>query len=401
MKPLEGYTVIDLTTFVAAPVCARLLGEFGARVIKIESPKGDGWRRTGAGFVPSRFNDVENPIFDIYNSGKDMISLNLKSEEGLNIMHQLLEKADIFITNNRPAALERLGLHYDQLKEKYPRLIYGIVTGYGEKGPDANKQAYDTTAFWSRSGFLRDTAVVGENEYYPVEAPSGVGDSYTGTNLAMQVLAAALQRHHTGKGQYISSSLYHIGAFAMGTMTIKTQRPFGTPMPSTRWGHRPVSGGFQCADGEWVYLASGVPTLDVIEAAGMEDVKNDPMWLPENAEATKKARYLAMKAAFLTKTREEWMEFLSAYDTPSVRLAKFADVSEDEQAWANNFVERVEYPTGNSNVIPTAPIKMSDLELRGTQITRRLGQDTEKVLSELGYTPEQIEKMAADGIVIK
>ena len=110
----------------------------------------------------------------IYNSGKDMISLNLKSEEGLKIMHQLLAKADVFITNNRPAALERLGLHYDQLKEKYPRLIYGIVTGYGEKGPDANKQAYDTTAFWSRSGFLRDTAVVGETEYYPVEAPSAL-----------------------------------------------------------------------------------------------------------------------------------------------------------------------------------------------------------------------------------
>ena len=95
------------------------------------------------------------------------------------------------------------------------------------------------------------------------------------------------------------------------------------------------------------------------------------------------------------------MALLDPYGTPTVRMAKFADVSEDEQAWANNFVERVEYPTGNANVIPTAPITMSDVQLEGTQITRRLGQDTEKVLTELGYTPEQIDTMAADGVVIK
>lgn len=400
MKPLSGYTVIDLTTFVAAPVCARLLGEFGARVIKVEAPKGDGWRGTGIGFAPHRFSPTENPIFDLYNSGKDMISLNLKTEAGMKIMHQLLEKADIFITNNRPAALERLGLHYNQLKEKYPKLIYGIVTGFGEKGPDADKPAYDTTAFWSRSGFLRDMAVVGEKEYYPVEAPSSVGDSYTGTNLAMQILAAVLQRQASGKGQYVSASLYHIGAFAMATMTVKSQRPFGVSMPAARWQYRPTVGAFQCADGEWIFLSGLTPDV-ILGIAGMEEVKKDPMWLPENWGNTVKARYDAMSAAFMTKTREEWMALLDPYGTPTVRMAKFADVSEDEQAWANNFVERVEYPTGNANVIPTAPITMSDVQLEGTQITRRLGQDTEKVLSELGYTPEQIDTMAADGVVIK
>jgi len=149
MKPLEGLSVVDLTTFVAAPVCARLLAEMGARVIKVEPPKGDGWRGTGVSFLPTRFTQEENPIFNLYNSGKDMICLNLKTPKGMAIMHQLLEKADVFVTNNRPSALKRLGLHYEQLKVRYPKLIYGIVLGYGEKGPDADKPAFDTTAFWS------------------------------------------------------------------------------------------------------------------------------------------------------------------------------------------------------------------------------------------------------------
>lgn len=399
MKPLEGYTVIDLTTFVAAPVCARLLGELGARVIKVESPKGDGWRGTGVGFAPHRFTQEENPVFDIYNSGKDMICLNLKTDQGMTIMHELLAKADIFITNNRPAALERLGLHYDQLKERYPRLIYGIVLGFGEKGPDADKPAFDTTAFWSRSGFLRDTAVKSE-DYFPVEAPSGVGDSYTGTNLAMQVLAAVLQRQQTGKGQYIKSALFHIGAFAMATMTVKSQRPFGTPLPMTRWDARPVAAAYRCADDEWIFI-SGIAPETLFKLSGKPELMNDPIWDPKNMPFTKKERWTLMQDVILTKTSDEWMKLFDPLGTPTVKMAHFADVSEDEQAWVNGYVERVEYANGNSDVVPSIPLDMEDLERGKTQPTRRLGQDTAKVLAELGYTQEQAEQLAAEGVVIR
>ena len=399
MRPLEGYTVVDLTTYVAAPVCARLLSDLGARVIKIESPKGDGWRNTGVIFGPRRFTQEENPIFDLYNSGKDMICLNLKSPEGMEAMHKLLAKADVFITNNRPAALSRLGLHYDQLKEKYPRLIYGIVLGFGEKGPDADKPAFDTTAFWSRSGFLRDTAVVGEREYYPVEAPSGVGDSYTGTNLAMQVMAAVLHRQQTGKGQYIKSSLFHIGAFAMGTMILKGQRPWGVQMPAPRWDARPTNGAFQCADGDWIFL-SGVTPAQLYKFAGQPEKMQDPIWDPAKLEETKKERYQAIAELMRSRTLPEWMASIEPLGTPTVRMSHFADLAEDEQAWANGYVEHVLYPNGNADVVPATPLDMSCMERPKTQATRRLGQNTEKVLAELGYTAEEIEKMAAAGSVI-
>lgn len=396
MRPLEGYTVVDLTTFVAAPVCARLLSDMGARVIKIEPPKGDGWRGSGLTYAPGRFTREANPVFDLYNSGKDMICLNLKSAEGMAVMHQLLEKADIFVTNNRPAALSRLGLHYDQLREKYPKLIYGIVLGFGEKGPDADKPAFDTTAFWARSGFLRDTAVVGESDYNPVEAPSSVGDSYTGTNLAMQILAAVLQRQQTGLGQYVRASLYQIGAFAMGTMILKGQHD---DMPKTRWDARPTAAAFQCGDGEWIFL-SGVTPERLFELAGEPEKAKDPMWDPANLANTKKERYQAMVELVKTKSLNEWLALIDPLGTPTVRLAHFGDVAKDEQAWANGFVENVTYPNGMVDVVPAIPLHMSGMERPQTQVTRRLGQDTARVLSELGYTQEEIEKMSADGAVL-
>lgn len=398
MKPLEGYTVIDLTTFVAAPFCARLLSDLGARVIKIETVKGDGWRGTGISMGSHRFSDTENPIFDLYNSGKDLISLNLKTEEGMAIMHQLLSKADVFITNNRPAALSRLGLGYDDLKVKYPKLVYGIVLGYGEEGPDADMQAYDTTAFWTRSGFLRDCSPLTE-DYLPINAPSSVGDSYTGTNLAMQVMAALLARQQTGRGQYVSSSLYHIGIFAMGTMTVRTQRPFGIQLPQAAWELRPTAGAFKCADGEWIFLSTGPRTL--CEAAGRPELMDDPMWLPENLPNTKKQRYETLRDLFLTKTSDEWMELLTPLDTPTIKMPHFADVNEDPQAWANRYLEKVTYPTGYTHSLPTSPIKMECFdEPIVTQVTRCVGQDTTAVLKELGYSDEQIQKMNDEGIIV-
>jgi len=396
MKPLEGYTVVDLTTYVAAPVCARILADLGARVIKVESPKGDAWRQSGVGFLPTRFTQEENPIFDIYNTGKDLISLNLKSEEGMKVMHQLLEKADVFVTNNRPAALARLGLSYEQLKEKYPRLVFAIVLGFGEKGPDADKPAFDTTAFWARSGFLQDTAV--KNEMYePVNAPSGVGDSYTGTNLAMQVLAALMVRDRTGQGQCVRASLYHVGAFAMASMTVMSQRPFGNEFPRTRVVSHPFSAAFRCKDGKYVFLSAAFPV--VLEMIGRPELLDDPRFSVANRLKYKEEIHQIFKEGILQLTQDEVMDFLKDKDTPTVRLAHFADVSEDEQAWANGYVQRVEYPTGRSNVVPSIPIEMDCLPGLTTHATKCLGHDTEAVLQELGYTQEEIAAMAEAGAV--
>ena len=138
-KPLEGITVVELAMFVAAPSAARMLADWGATVIKIESPKGDPMRFMGKLVSMPIDDERENPAYDQQNSGKKGIVLNLKSEIGREVMHRLLEKADVFITNNRQDALKRMGLSYEQLSGRYPSLVYGQVSGYGETGPDNNE----------------------------------------------------------------------------------------------------------------------------------------------------------------------------------------------------------------------------------------------------------------------
>ena len=403
MKPLEGITVIELSTFVAAPVCARFLADMGARVIKVEAPKGDSWRVSSVAYLRRRFSETENPIFDIYNTGKDMLSLNLKTPEGMEIMHRLLAEADVFVTNNRPAALQRLGLHYDQLREKYPKLVYALLLGFGEKGPDAEAPAFDTTAFWARTGFMRDMGVDGPH-YQPVAPSIGVGDSVAGTNLAMQVLGALYGREKTGEGQLVKASLYHVGAFAMGTMTVKGQRPFGSVLPATREDHNTPGGAYGCADGEWVYVGLGkrektVPALH--KMIGHPELDTDPRFLPGKSWPNRKEYYAIIRDALLQKPSDYWVAQAKELDIPIVRMQHFADVSEDEQAWANGYVEKVAYPTGNEDVVPTSPIEMETVGVIKTQPTKAVGQDTRSVLAGLGFNEEEIARLLAEGIAVE
>ena len=399
IKPLEGCLVVDLTTYVAAPTAGRLLADLGARVIKIEPPKGDAWRGTGVWFGPQRFTQEENPIFDLYNNGKDLISLNLKSKEGMDIMLQLLSKADVFITNNRPASLAKMGLDYETLSKKFPRLIYGIVLGFGAKGPDADQKAFDTTAYWSRSGFLRDQAIVfDDGTYEPVNSPASVGDSYTGSILAMQVLAAMMQREKTGEGQLVSATLYHVGLFAMATMIVKQQEEFSKPMPNTRAKVRYDSGPMECADGGWIYLS--VPPFTIMELAGRKDLIEQASAMTLGSPERNAFVLDCLRLCFKTKTTQQWLDVLKPYDSATTYMPHYSEVSKDPQAWANDFIRNVEYPTGYTHRVPTSPIEMEKLEARPLNTTKAVGEDTAKVLSELGYTDEQIAEMTASGAVI-
>ncbi|HOE09169.1 MAG TPA: CoA transferase, partial [Treponemataceae bacterium] len=174
--PLAGINVIELATVVAAPAVGRVLATYGANVIKIEAPPdGDLIRGMSKGHqLPSE--PYNSPLFDVLNSGKKTISINLKSEKGKEALHKLLEQSDIFITNVRMKSLIRMGLGYDALKDKYPRLIYGHFSGFGLEGPDADRPGFDTTAFWLRSGAIMDWVVPGS---FVIRPSFGFGDLAT------------------------------------------------------------------------------------------------------------------------------------------------------------------------------------------------------------------------------
>ena len=398
--PLSGIRVLDLSTFVAAPVCCRLLADMGASVIKVERPDGDTWRLTGKAYCPARFSDQENPVFDIYNSGKRHIALDLKTPEGKEVFFRLLEKADVFVTNTRPAALKRLGISYEDLKDRFPGLIYGIVLGYGEEGPDKDKPAFDTVGYWSKSGFLLDMAAT-NGQYSPVLPPFGVGDTITGYLLMGQICAALVRKQQTGKGDYVRSGLYHNGIFTMGTMQIITQKPWGREFPTTRWEYSVPGGNYQCADDEWIYIAVGyaqalIPRL--CEALDRPELAEDPRFgTPEGRRANLKLCYETFRDAIREKPLAHWLQKAEEFDLPIVRMQHFSDVAEDPQAWANDYLEKVEFANGNVDIMPSSPIEMESLGRLKTTPAAQIGAHTEEILKELGYTREETEKLLTSG----
>lgn len=401
-KPLEGIKVLELSTFVAAPVCARLLSDLGADVIKVERPEGDQWRATGVSFIPSRFSDAENPVFDIYNSGKKHIAIDLKKPEGMAAFRKLLSQADVFITNTRPKALERLGLSYEQIKDEFPGLVYAMLVGYGEKGPEAAKPAFDTVAFWSKSGFLMDQSQAGEH-YIPVVPPSSAGDTVSGMFLMGEVCAALFRKERTGKGDFVRSGLYHNGIFTMGTMNIICQKPFGRQYPLNRLDQGIPGGYYECADGAWVFIAafyspSIIPRM--CQAIGRMDLMEDPDFQTSAGRWKYREKfYPVFRDAFLSKTSHEWEQIASDLDFPLERMTHYCEVSEDPQAWANDYLEHVEFANGRVDVMPSSPLEMDSLGQLKTTPAPGIGHNTRDVLAAVGYTAEEIDAMYTSGAI--
>lgn len=406
-KPLEGIRVLDLSTFVAAPVCGRMLSDLGADVIKIERPSGDAWRETGKGFNVERFSDDANPAFDIYNSGKKLIAVDMKTKEGMEIFWKLMEQADIFVTNNREGALKRLGISYEDVKERFPRLIYAAVIGYGDNGPDAATPAFDVTAFWTRSGFLRDMALAGEH-YQPLMPPSSAGDTVTATTLCTQICAALYNREHTGKGDYVRASLYQAGIFTFGSMILSTQEPSDRVYPrerSTGTASGGVSGTYETLDKDWVFLAvAGNISYNpkIYRMIGRPDMADDPKYLDRaycGDPINRVQIYNHLKEVFLTKTCAEWLALGKEFDVPLVRMNHFKDVALDEQAWANGFLEKMEYSNGVTVSMPASPFIMNSVGKIETKATSHIGGNTREVLLGMGYSNEEINKLATAGVL--
>lgn len=397
---LQGVKVVELSTFVAAPVCARMLGDLGADVIKVESFQGDPWRATAKACTFT--GDDELPVFDIYNAGKKSVRLNIKHEAGMKALMQLLAQADVFITNTRAGSLKKLGLDYESLKEKFPRLIYASITGYGEKGPDAASPGFDNLAFWTRSGFLLDMSVKGEGSY-PVYSPTGAGDTFTGTVLFASVLAALYRRERTGHGDFVTAALYNAGIWMFAGMILQTQERYHVKYPKERADCSPFASSYRCADGEWF----GITVLDhdryratVFRLLGIEE-EMAPLNITTQAQMKQLSATVIpiMERAFAQKTSQEWLKLFREADIVCGVLNHMSDVSTDEQALVNGFVQDYTCRNGAVCRMPCPPIRLASQPLPRSEQAPTPGEDTDAVLSALGYTPQQIEQMKQDGAV--
>lgn len=397
-KPLEGIRVIELANYVAAPIVCRICADLGAEVIKLEGRGGDAWRATSMGHTHTGHD--ENPLFDIFNVGKKSISLNLKSSEGKEVFHKLLENADILVTNTRNQSLVKLGLDYESLRDKYPRLIYATLTGYGYEGPDCNAPGFDNIAFWSRPGFSADMAIDAPGGY-PVNSRYAMGDTIAGTTLFGGVMTALYQREKTGRGDFVTMSLYNAGIWAFGGSIVMAEKPYCHEFPEKRNFGVPTNLPFRCADGEWIrctFFEFERYAERFFGALGMTDVLKQ-LGLVTMADAMDAAETLVpqFEKAFATKTSEEWLKIFRELDVVCGRLNHFADVLEDEQAWANEYIQKYECNNGAERILPTCPVRLGSQGAIKLGKPMLYGEHNEAVLKSLGYTDDQIRQMFETG----
>lgn len=397
-KPLEGIRVIELANYVAAPIVCRICADLGAEVIKLEGRGGDAWRATSMGHTKT--GDDENPLFDIFNVGKKSISLNLKSAEGKEVFHKLLEGADILVTNTRNQSLVKLGLDYESLKDKYPRLIYATLTGYGYEGPDCNAPGFDNIAFWSRSGFSADMTFDAPGSY-PVNSRYAMGDTIAGTTLFGGVMTALYQREKTGKGDFVTMSLYNAGIWAFGGSIVMAEKPYCHEFPEKRNFGVPTNLPYRCADGEWIrctFFEFERYSERFFGALGIPEVPAQ-LGIVTMADAMKAAETLVpmFEKIFVTKTSEVWLNMFRDLDIVSGKINHFADVLEDEQAWANEYIQKYTCQNGNERILPTCPVRLGSQGAIKLGKPMQYGENNEEVMASLGYSEEQIKELFEKG----
>lgn len=396
--PLKGIRVVDFSEFVAAPVVAKLLADWGADVVKVERFEGDVWRWYGPSFKMPCQPD-ENPLFDIEHLKKKFIALNLKTDEGKEIMDRLLSKADVFVTSYRADALEKLGLSYEELSAKYPRLIYAHLQGFGEKGPEADRPGFDVVCYWARSGAMLDL-VPGECGV-PITAPFGFGDHITGATLTGGVCAALYSREKTGRGDKVYISLFASAIFGTGCMITSTQEKYGDSFP--RYRTRPnnaVGHTYKCKDGRWLLLsildyARYWPIL-CEKVFGLPELAKDERFNTKlKAVQNSLEMYKILEETFMSRTSEEWAPLLLENDIAFEKIQHYSDVTKDPQAWANGFVFEHTFKSGNTGILPRTPVQFASFEVEpppagyGT----RIGENTNEVLLDLGYSAGDVEEM--------
>jgi len=399
-KPLEGIRIIELANYVAAPIVGRICADMGAEVIKIEGRGGDAWRATSMGHTKTGHD--ENPLFDIFNVGKKSISLNMKTDDGKQLLFKLLEDADVLITNTRNQSLVKLGLDYESLKDRYPRLIYTTLTGYGYEGPDCNAPGFDNIAFWSRPGFSADMSIDAPGSY-PVNSRYAMGDTIAGTTLFGGVMTALYQRERTGKGDFVTMSLYNAGIWAFGGSIVMAEKPYCHEFPEKRNFGVPTNLPYRCADGEWIrctFFEFERYAERFFGALGMSDVLKE-LGLVTMADAIDAAETLVpqFEKAFATKRSTEWLQIFRELDVVCGRLNHFADVLEDEQAWANEYIKKYRCQNGAERILPTCPVRLGSQGAFELGKPVMYGENNDDVLASLGYTPEQIKTLKENGTI--
>jgi crotonobetainyl-CoA:carnitine CoA-transferase CaiB-like acyl-CoA transferase len=388
---LQGLKVVEMSTWIAAPGAAMIMGEWGADVIKVESAEGDAIRR----FYPDTEETPGNPIFSMENRGKRGVVLNTSSPAGRAALIQILKGADIFVTNIRPGALVRARLDYDSLKDELPHLIYASVSGFGLVGEEVDLPAFDLTGFWTRSGIAAATI---PPDVEPFTCRPGFGDHVTALATLSGVLAALHERHSTGKGRLVEASLIRAGVYALG-WDASIHLRYGEATTAQPRSQRPsaIAGYFRTSDDRYICVAPRGLTCfpAVMHALGLDWVLAEPRYqIPiGDLDVVRELRGF-VDAAFAKLTLAEAKKLLADADVISAPMATLDEVTLDPQARdAGCFVVTPDR-FGGAFEAPATPIRFPGLEIEPRRPAPDLGEHTREVLLEAGVPADQVEALA-------
>ena len=381
LKPLSGVKVLDFTQLMAGPSATMLLGDLGAEVIKIEQIEGELARRLGAPL---------KTIFLAYNRNKRSVSMDLKQREAQEIVHKLVADTDILVQGFSPGVMDRMGLGYDDLVKIQPRLVYASLSGFGESGAGAGRRGVDAIV-QAETGIM---AATGDPDGHPFKVGFQVVDGAAGLALAQGILASLRLRDMTGEPQYVSTSLYDVSAFLQGHYFVEASV---TGAEVSRTGN---TGGelayptdmFETADGGYIQMAAYLPEQWrlLCEAIERPDLHSDPRFVDGPARV---ANRLALRAELVkaigAQTRDEWTARFRRRGIMAGPVLAHGEVMRSDEARQNNTFVRSECGDQRYTAV-RMPFTSTAYEIPDLVSAPQLGADTDKVLAELGYTPEAI-----------
>jgi crotonobetainyl-CoA:carnitine CoA-transferase CaiB-like acyl-CoA transferase len=395
----SGLKVVDFASFIAGPSAAVILSDFGADVIKVESPAGDLWRIGHK--IPPQPQAKDAYPWHLANRNKRGITLDLKSPSAQRVLEKLVKWADVFIVNTPHPARKKLKLEYDDVAQWNPRLIYADVTGFGEMGPDSALPGFDITSYWARSGLLSMTRDAGAPPTWPV---AGSGDNATAVGLYSAIVTALYRRERTGKGSYVTTSLLAEGVWSasVSIQAALCEAKFFAPHDRKNPANAALNV-YRASDGTWFVL---LVTPDKLAAVAKAIERPDLLTDPRFSDPAKLVEHMSALAEILddvfgSKPMSHWREVFNGVHVTFGAVRGPEEVINDPQLRANNMVVPLEGAGGKLTSTISSPINVHGVAKVPAKRAPALGEHNEAVLTELGFSASEVDGLRESGAVPK
>jgi len=401
MLPLEGIKVVDLSVGVLGPAATTMLADWGAEVIKVEERHhGDVMR----GLAAAAFGVNSPPVnsyasFLAWDRNRRSIALDITKPKGREILSKMVKSSDVFVQNFRPSASVKLKIDYETISKENPRIIYAWPSGFGHKGPKGDKPAFDLL-IQAMSGFMRQ---VGDPDDQPFTSGPFIFDTAAAMALACGIMTALYVRERTGIGQKVETSLLGAAIFAQANY-INYNLLTGNLLPRSSRGQTMIAGlsmTFKTKDG-WLAMA-GVPDQrwpGFCRALGIQHIMEDPKFKTSNSRIANRDDLVALlDKVFLTKSRDEWVKLLEEADQMVAPVNTYAELAADPQALANGYICQFDDPVKGPTKLTGMPVELSKTPGKIRCLPPDLGEHTNEILQDFGYSWEEIAQFTSDEVV--